>query len=906
MLQNLHEERERVFMQQTNKKFTLKLVIVIALIICGTITQVFADGTGDSIGTWKELASIPFTSQRGNESFDIRLATLAGGNKILVTANSSDVFVYDISKNSWKQLKTRTMEYGQAAVALSDGRVLIIGGEKRTPLPNNNYKSEYIKTEIYNPANDGFTALAPLPESLMQVSAVVLKDGTVLAFGKNSEEKNIVYKYDVIKNEWAVKAKLGYVGARTLVNSKGNVFSYGASAFDAPYNPGEYYDYSKDIFSTSWVMPNPRASGACTVLLDGKFFIVGGALGGYSEGAQWDADIFDPEQNLWRTTSEMGEGRLNARAATLPDGRVVVMAGFRGKEYFKSTEIYNPVTDTWIKGPSLKYNYFSPAVVQLNNGNIIIIGGSSNQINNKCELLSLNPSVSSKTLQSYDKPEDAVLATVGTPYIKANGNKVILDDSNPTAAPISKDGQTMVPLSFFKKGFGVEIIENPQDSTFKIIYGGKNLALKLGSKDMLSSGKKTVMAASIQKINGIVYVPLRPVVEQLGKKITWLEGLIAVSDRAVYLDKISAYDGLTELDSKYKRGILDGAKLLKEVDVFSKDGWDYKWFYVMNDSAITRFSDNNCSEYTHKYLIRENKAEGKLEQVTEGNSGRVLKLEGDTMFFYDGGYLSKMKLGETYKEYVKSAAPLSGSENMVSIVSFDWNLDNFIELDNARVEGDWIYFTWSTIPDMYQRRDDPLGYPMRVKYDGSSLQILSRYQMEPNWRGIYGFAKSGDYLYYLTQRRMIAGTEEQFMLHRVKVDGSDEKDVAEVMYFDIYKDKIYYRKLGDTGKYDSVKFYSVNLDGSDNKLLSVNGAWEVQYFGDSLYYKIYNDETGVYTMKTDGSGVRKIGDVQGELLRADDRYVYYNYSYYDHDKNKFMNLGTYRIDIGSGKKEKAN
>lgn len=124
------------------------------------------------------------------------------------------------------------------------------------------------------------------------------------------------------------------------------------------------------------------------------------------------------------------------------------------------------------------------------------------------------------------------------------------------------------------------------------------------------------------------------------------------------------------------------------------------------------------------------------------------------------------------------------------------------------------------------------------------------------------------------------------MLHRVKVDGNDEKDVAEVMYFDIYKDNIYYRKLGETGKYDSVKFCSINLYGSGNMLLSAKGAWKVKYCGDSLCYRIYDDRDGLYTIKTDVSGVRKIGDAQGELHYADDRYVYYNYKYND-DKGYF-------------------
>ncbi|SHI76143.1 stalk domain-containing protein [Lutispora thermophila] len=799
------------------------------------------------------------------------------------------------------------MEYGQAAITLSDGRVLIVGGEKRTPMEDADYKREYIKTEIYNPQNDSFMAVAEMPEGLSGVTAVLLKDNTVLVLGKAYNNKNMAYVYDVNKNIWIKKAKVGYAGTKTLVNSQGNVFSFSPSVLENSLTPGEYYNSIKDEFSTSWVMPNPRTSGACTVMADGKFMIIGGSNGGYSQNANWDADIFDPEKNIWRTTSFMNSGRDNARAFTLPDGRVIVVAGISGKEYFRTTEIYNPISDVWTKGPSLKYTYSPPAALQLKNGNILIMGGYDGKSSNRCEMLVLSPSIKEKSNNSYDSIDNAVLTTLGIPYIKVKGERVILDESNSKLVPVYKDGQTLVPLNFFKSGFGAEVSENTADGTIYIRHEGKTLSLKIGSKELISNGKKSAISASAEKINGTVYVPLRPITEALGKKITWLKGLIAIAGKTVYLDVVSAFDELTQLNSSYLMGITENAKLVKEKPAFSQDGWDYKWYYIKHENASTYFTERDSGEdYTHLYLIRENKKEGRLEQVYEGTTGEILKLEGNQVYIYDNGYLCKIRLGDKYKEYVKSSDNLADSENIsLNCTSIYWEDDDFISLDNGMVDGEWIYFTWDPYDYINTLRTDPLGYPMRVKYDGSGLQILSGYRMSPNWRGIYGFEKSGDYLYYLTNRKVIEGSEEQFTLHRVKVDGSDEKHIAEVMYFDIYKDKIYYRQLGESGEYDTVKFYSINLDGTDNKLLSDKGAWEVIYFGDNLYYRIYNDRDGVYTMKTDGSNVRKIGDAQGDLLYADDKYVYYDYNYFDFDNGGFKNMGKYKINIMTGKKEKA-
>ncbi len=333
--------------QKQSKLFFLFTAVI--LLICSTFGSVYAEGENSSIGTWKEVSPIPFSPKLPDQTLSIGLAAPAGDNKVLITSNWDDAYVYDTGNNTWKHLANRTMEYGQAAVTLLDGRVFIIGGKEKIIPSQDSYNSQSVRTEIFNPSDNSFRQAASLPESLEWVSAVVLKDGSVLLFGKTFKKENITYTYDVSKNTWSRKAKVGYAGTKTLINNQGNVFSYGPSVLEASISPGEYYDYAEDNFHTSWVMSNPRTAGACTVMADGKFLIVGGSNGGYSDLANWDAEIFDPELNMWRTTSFMESGRNNSRAVTLPDGRVLVMAGVHGKEYFKTTEVYNPITDTWTK-----------------------------------------------------------------------------------------------------------------------------------------------------------------------------------------------------------------------------------------------------------------------------------------------------------------------------------------------------------------------------------------------------------------------------------------------------------------------------------------------------------------------------------------------------------------------------
>ena len=65
--------------------------------------------------------------------------------------------IYDASANAWSRAAfLNTARAQHAAVALADGRVLVVGGVNHAPLSD---------TEIYDPAADTWTRAAPMPQS---------------------------------------------------------------------------------------------------------------------------------------------------------------------------------------------------------------------------------------------------------------------------------------------------------------------------------------------------------------------------------------------------------------------------------------------------------------------------------------------------------------------------------------------------------------------------------------------------------------------------------------------------------------------------------------------------------------------------------------------------------------------
>ena len=49
----------------------------------------------------------------------------------------------------------------------------------------------------------------------------------------------------------------------------------------------------------------------------------------------------------------MGSGRGDAGAVVV-DGKVMIVGGFSGRVFLTTVEVYNPSSNTWQRGPSLK------------------------------------------------------------------------------------------------------------------------------------------------------------------------------------------------------------------------------------------------------------------------------------------------------------------------------------------------------------------------------------------------------------------------------------------------------------------------------------------------------------------------------------------------------------------------
>lgn len=117
-------------------------------------------------------------------------------------------------------------------------------------------------------------------------------------------------------------------------------------------------------------------SHAATAAFNGKIYVAGG--GGPDFKSLNSTEIYDPVTDTWHQGKEMPTVRSGAVAAVVNNRIHVLGGGFKHPdgqfEFFRTVEKYDPATDSWEKGSDMLMPHDYPASVVLN-GCIYILGG---------------------------------------------------------------------------------------------------------------------------------------------------------------------------------------------------------------------------------------------------------------------------------------------------------------------------------------------------------------------------------------------------------------------------------------------------------------------------------------------------------------------------------------------------
>lgn len=164
------------------------------------------------------------------------------------------------------------------------------------------------------------------------------------------------------------------------------IFGGGADGTAASYGQRsvDRYEPATQKFTHVGDMLFPRSSHTATRLGNGKILLAGGADDGVGEPTAF-AEIYDPATHTSVAVPNMSTARALHTASLLPNGRVLITGGttsFNSPQDIvtnglRTTELYNPATNTWSNGPQLAEPKVGHTATTLLDNRILLAGGFS-------------------------------------------------------------------------------------------------------------------------------------------------------------------------------------------------------------------------------------------------------------------------------------------------------------------------------------------------------------------------------------------------------------------------------------------------------------------------------------------------------------------------------------------------
>ncbi len=271
-------------------------------------------------GTWRSTA--PMSAKRAHHT-----ATLLQDGKVLVAGgfnldanNEHDHYLasaelFDPATGSWTP--TNPLIEGcafSAATLLSDGRVMVAGGEVFNGVPPHSGYFPISDIQVYDPSSGTWQFWSSLTRPQRDIGAVLMPNGNVF-FAGGRWSPTFADMYDPIARTRAEVATPGALFQILNLLPNGKVLATGGGA--------EVYDSTTDTWTETGPMVGTHVDHQATLLPSGKVLVSGGAW----QFQRNTAELYDPESNNWRPTGPMTFARSFHRQVLLHDGSVLVCGG---------------------------------------------------------------------------------------------------------------------------------------------------------------------------------------------------------------------------------------------------------------------------------------------------------------------------------------------------------------------------------------------------------------------------------------------------------------------------------------------------------------------------------------------------------------------------------------------------
>ena len=301
----------------------------------------------------------------------------------MTTANTVEIFAAD-TKLCAGTTAMSADRARHAATLLLDGRVVVAGGVTGS---NGVYKA-IDDVEVFDPTDESWSDLPPLPTARDLLTITALADGRVLAVGgrDGGNTRGDAWLLDAELLSWTevtpglTQARFGHTA--TLLPDGDVLIAGGRVGADSiTVAVAERFDLQSSALLSAGTAPESRGGHTATSLDDGRVTVAGGLSRSVADEtlALADTNIYDPVANDWDLGPDLNQPRSFSASANIP-GEGVLLLGGELNSPLATVEIYLPSLDQWQLLPSLLTPRLAPTSATIDGDSALVIGGDGNAV----------------------------------------------------------------------------------------------------------------------------------------------------------------------------------------------------------------------------------------------------------------------------------------------------------------------------------------------------------------------------------------------------------------------------------------------------------------------------------------------------------------------------------------------
>ncbi|MGI5480993.1 galactose oxidase-like domain-containing protein [Streptomyces lavendofoliae] len=337
----------------------------------------------------------------------------SGNDPEMFEAGTFTSAVYDPANGSFRTIPTPVDMFCAGHVQLSDGRVLVMSGNKGYPSADGKIGYQGLKDSyVFDPATETYTRTNDMHDGHWYPSATILGNGDVISFGGLKEDSTgnvTAERFSAAQHKWLpvneVKQTWSYWGLypSMILMQDGRLFYSGSHTFGngTPGTGASIYDYDANtITDVPGLRNKDQRDESASVLLppaqDQRVLTIGGGNNETNPAANRLTDIIDlkrpdpgyvagppipqglVDQGQGKRPQTGDEGKMFVSAVLLPDGKVLETGGGlhdRADPVYEAS-FFDPVTNTYEAGLAadpVPRTYHSSAFL-LPDGRVMAVG----------------------------------------------------------------------------------------------------------------------------------------------------------------------------------------------------------------------------------------------------------------------------------------------------------------------------------------------------------------------------------------------------------------------------------------------------------------------------------------------------------------------------------------------------